>query len=161
MKLNLQNICMYLTLLTAPISLYEFLSKHGFLNLPSLFDWFLLNYPYEKFLHTILLLVPLLLFLIWLLSYIYPKFKKDQPKTKYFIVDKFKWQVIINNKNSVKINKTPFCAKHDLRMIKGHFYYGCPEYPNSCTVVLSNKIHYETYSKALSHIEKEILESHH
>ena len=159
MKLTLQKGAAISTILTFVILVYGLIEDKVKL-FPNIFDWILLNIPFGAYLRLSILMLSLLLFLIWWISCNNSKLKKNihpKPlKAKCFTVDKFKWKVFVHNKNSFEINGLPFCIKHDLRMMKGVFYYGCPEYPHNCTSFIPTKKYYEVYNKALSYIEKQI-----
>lgn len=152
---------LYCTIVLVLVNLYEFYLLHKFPILPSVRNLILLNYPYEKFLTVVILLTPLLLFLLWLLSYNrakYTYFPVKPRKVTHFIAGRFKWEVRIYNNEEFYVDKIPFCAKHNLRMISNGTLYSCPKKikDHHCPSRFLLRDYEDIYKKAYSYIENQI-----
>lgn len=160
MKTNRSKIILFCSIAMLVINLYEFYLVHKSPNLPSLHNWILLHYPYEKFLNVVLLSTPVFFFLFWLLSYEETRSRYYRPKprlVKYFIVDRYKWEVREYKNEEFFVDETPFCAKHNLRMINNGTIYACPERSKQhCQSYFLTKDYVDIYKSAYSHIENQI-----
>ena len=143
-------------------NVYEFYLIRQFPNLPAFRDWFLLNYPYEYFLNIVIVSIPTFLFIFLVLSYSTSKSKyyRARPqKVKHFLVNRYKWEVRIYKSGEFFVDETPFCAKHNLRMINNGTMYECPKKGKNNEHCLSRFLprDYEgLYRSAYSHIENRI-----
>ena len=91
--------------------------------------------------------------------YIYLKKPKDQSCSKaiLYTVDNLKWEVTINSFGNYNVSKTPYCIKHELKLIQStnRVVWKCPKL-SECYTKINNSNIRNLRKKALSHIEKAV-----
>ena len=91
--------------------------------------------------------------------YIYQKKSRNQSYSKVvlYAVNNLKWKVSINNVGSYRVSKTPYCKKHELKLIQSTncVAWKCPKL-SECYTKINNSNIRNLRQKALSHIERAV-----
>lgn len=91
--------------------------------------------------------------------YVYTKTSKSHASSKilFYEVNNLKWKVVIDKSGSFTVSETPYCNKHELKLVisSNLIVWNCPKLLECGTKVDDLDIH-NLYRKALSHIEKAV-----